>query len=83
MEAGLLKVDGVSSGVQRQEVTLGFSLSAGFMLMRVGRMWLCCGLKCRLAGSPAFSCLTLNFFGKLLLFFFFFSCVRARVCGCL
>lgn len=63
MEAVLLKVDGI-----RCPETGSFDLelvSPGFMLTRVGRMWLHCGLKGHPAESPTFSCLTLNFSGKL------------------
>lgn len=49
----------------------------GFMLTRVGRAWLCCGLIGHPAERPAFSCLTLNFSGKLSLFF---VCVCVCVC---
>lgn len=42
---------------------------------QVGRAWLCCGLIGHPAESPAFSCLTLNFSGKLSLLFFVCLCV--------
>lgn len=51
------------------------SFVSGFMLTRVGRAWLCCGLIGHPAESPAFSCLTLNFSGKLSLLFFVCVCV--------
>lgn len=53
---------------------------SGFMLARVGRAWLCCGLIGHPAESPAFSCLTLNFSGKLSLLFFVCVCVCVCVC---
>lgn len=54
MEAVLLK--GWSSGVQKQEALCVVVVSPGFMLVRVGGMWLCCGLK----GHPTESCLFLS-----------------------
>lgn len=45
------------------------------LLRRVGRMWLCCGLKGHPAESPAFSCLTLNFSGKFIIFFCLCVCL--------
>lgn len=55
----------MSSGVQRQEASCLGLVSPGSVVTGVGGMWPCCGLKSHPAESPAFSCLTLNFSGKL------------------
>lgn len=61
----MLKVDGV-----RCPEAGGFVCEFS-LLVRVGEMWPCCGLKAHPAESPAFFCLTLNFSCKLSLLFFF------------
>lgn len=62
------EVDGV-------QVSRNKKLCVWVYVNRVGRAWLCCGLIGHPAESPAFSCLTLNFSGKLSLLFFVCVCV--------